>query len=364
MCAAAMLAPRLLKRSRLVRRAIARLRSQTAIDRIASWVEQERPDLRQASAPDGTVTLLFSNIENSSRLTERYGDERWLELLRVHNTIVRAQVDEHRGYEVKSRGDGFTFAFPAARQAVVCAIDALASVVNPVAKDQRGIPSQRGVPATYSAYWSPKRSSRCLSSSWIIRGRMSQSAFAKASAWAECAAIASPLSCRSQPMIWGWRLMRKTPSVTRRSLLGARRQGEGAKRPEPAEVQRETGDEQAATGECGGQRQWPSAAACGVDNERSVAKVRAPDGERRRGRQLVVIAVFAPTALECPRGDRHGEDVAGAPHAPGGRCCCAASRTRDQCRQQSSAQPSPPPTATGSGAGLASSGLPVDCSGG
>jgi class 3 adenylate cyclase len=123
MCAAAMLAPRLLKRSRLVRRTIARLRSRTAIDRIASWVEEERPDLRQASAPDGTVTLLFSDIENSSRLTERYGDERWLELLRVHNTIVRAQVDEHRGYEVKSQGDGFMFAFPAARQAVVCAID-------------------------------------------------------------------------------------------------------------------------------------------------------------------------------------------------------------------------------------------------
>jgi class 3 adenylate cyclase len=40
-----------------------------------------------ASAPDGTATLLFPNIENSSRLNERYGNERWLELLRVHNTI-------------------------------------------------------------------------------------------------------------------------------------------------------------------------------------------------------------------------------------------------------------------------------------
>jgi adenylate cyclase len=33
------------------------------------------------------------------------------------------QVDEHGGYEVKSQGDGFMVAFPAARQGVLCAID-------------------------------------------------------------------------------------------------------------------------------------------------------------------------------------------------------------------------------------------------
>ena len=35
-----------------------------------SWVEAERPDLRHASAPDGTVTVLFSDIEHSTELTE------------------------------------------------------------------------------------------------------------------------------------------------------------------------------------------------------------------------------------------------------------------------------------------------------
>jgi class 3 adenylate cyclase len=69
------------------------------------------------------VTLLFSDIEGSSRLVERLGDDRWMELLAIHNTIVRAQLDEHGGYEVKSQGDGFMVAFPAARQAVTCAID-------------------------------------------------------------------------------------------------------------------------------------------------------------------------------------------------------------------------------------------------
>ena len=87
------------------------------------WVEEEQPDLGRASAPDGTVTLLFSDIENSTRLNERLGDQRWLEVLGTHNSIVRAQVDEHGGYEVKSQGDGFMIAFPSARQAVRCAID-------------------------------------------------------------------------------------------------------------------------------------------------------------------------------------------------------------------------------------------------
>jgi class 3 adenylate cyclase len=123
MGAAIWLVPKLARRSRLLRTVFARLRSRTAIDRIVSWVEAERPDLRRASATDGTVTLLFSDIENSSRLTERLGDQRWLEVLNTHNTIVRAQLDEHGGYEVKSQGDGFMLAFPSSRQAVLCAID-------------------------------------------------------------------------------------------------------------------------------------------------------------------------------------------------------------------------------------------------
>jgi eukaryotic-like serine/threonine-protein kinase len=119
----AWLIPRLVRRSRRLRSVLARLRWRTTFGRIVSWVEAERPDLRRASAPDGTVTLLFSDIENSSRLTERLGDQRWLEVLNAHNTIVRAQLDEHGGYEVKSQGDGFMLAFPSARQAVRCAID-------------------------------------------------------------------------------------------------------------------------------------------------------------------------------------------------------------------------------------------------
>jgi class 3 adenylate cyclase len=94
----------------------------SSIDAVAEAVEDERPDLSGAAAPDGTVTILFSDIEGSTAMTERLGDRRWLEVLREHNSIVRAHVGEHGGFEVKSQGDGFMVAFSSARRALDCAI--------------------------------------------------------------------------------------------------------------------------------------------------------------------------------------------------------------------------------------------------
>jgi class 3 adenylate cyclase len=95
----------------------------TSIDEMVSALEEERPDMRAHAAPDGTVAILFSDIEDSTVLTERLGDERWLEVLREHNSIFREQIARHDGYEVKSQGDGFMLAFPDPCEALECAID-------------------------------------------------------------------------------------------------------------------------------------------------------------------------------------------------------------------------------------------------
>lgn len=92
-----------------------------SVDEVAAMIGRERPSLRPVAAPDGTVTMLFSDIEASTAVNERLGDVRWLELLRTHNAIVRDQVHEHGGYEVKAQGDGFMIAFASARRAVQCA---------------------------------------------------------------------------------------------------------------------------------------------------------------------------------------------------------------------------------------------------
>jgi class 3 adenylate cyclase len=93
----------------------------TSIDTMISAVESERPDVRSFAAPDGTVTILFSDIEDSTLMAERLGDARWIEVLRAHNSIFRGHLRSHGGHEVKSQGDGFMLVFADPRRAVECA---------------------------------------------------------------------------------------------------------------------------------------------------------------------------------------------------------------------------------------------------
>src|SRR3990172_7541068 len=70
----------------------------------------------------GTVTILFTDVEGSVELATRHGDEAAQELRRALFELVREQLEKHGGHEVKSTGDGFMLAFSSARQAVTCAI--------------------------------------------------------------------------------------------------------------------------------------------------------------------------------------------------------------------------------------------------
>jgi class 3 adenylate cyclase len=88
---------------------------------LAEVVEEEQPDLTGAAAADGTVTMVFTDIEESTRLNASFGDRAWLEVLRVHNALIADATDEHGGTVVKGRGDGFMLAFPSARRALDCA---------------------------------------------------------------------------------------------------------------------------------------------------------------------------------------------------------------------------------------------------
>ena len=94
----------------------------TSIKAVAAAVYVDKPDLRSHAAPDGTVTLLFTDIVGSTLLNERLGDRRWMKVLREHNTLVREQIGANEGYEVKTEGDGFMVAFGSARRALQCAI--------------------------------------------------------------------------------------------------------------------------------------------------------------------------------------------------------------------------------------------------
>ncbi len=70
------------------------------------------------------MTIMFSDIVDSSSLYEKLGDLRAHEVIRIHNEIFRRQVAVHRGHEVKTFGDSFMIAFSSARRAALCAIEA------------------------------------------------------------------------------------------------------------------------------------------------------------------------------------------------------------------------------------------------
>jgi class 3 adenylate cyclase len=94
----------------------------TSLDVVAAAAISEPQDLRTHATLDGTVTILFSDIEDSSAMFEKLGDLRAQEIVRRHNEIIRRQVTAHNGVEVKSMGDGFMLVFSSARRALLCAI--------------------------------------------------------------------------------------------------------------------------------------------------------------------------------------------------------------------------------------------------
>lgn len=74
------------------------------------------------TAPDGTVTVLFSDIESSTQLNEKLGDKAFVKLLGEHDRVVRGQVERHGGRVVKSQGDGFMVVFGSPQDAVAAAL--------------------------------------------------------------------------------------------------------------------------------------------------------------------------------------------------------------------------------------------------
>jgi predicted ATPase/serine/threonine protein kinase/DNA-binding CsgD family transcriptional regulator len=81
--------------------------------------EQQLPPRRDL--PTGTVTLLFSDIEASTRLLQQL-DERYSDVLADYRHVLRTIFDLYHGYEVDVQGDAFFVAFARATDAVSAAI--------------------------------------------------------------------------------------------------------------------------------------------------------------------------------------------------------------------------------------------------
>jgi len=78
--------------------------------------------VKATRAGEGALTILFTDMEGSTTLTQRLGDAKAQEVLRAHNSIIRDALRAHGGSETKHTGDGIMASFPSASRALECAV--------------------------------------------------------------------------------------------------------------------------------------------------------------------------------------------------------------------------------------------------
>lgn len=78
--------------------------------------------------PTGTVTLLFTDVEASTRILQQLGD-RYAKVLEEHRNILRTAFVAHNGSEVDTQGDAFFVAFERATDALMAAVAAQRAII-------------------------------------------------------------------------------------------------------------------------------------------------------------------------------------------------------------------------------------------
>ena len=90
---------------------------------VEDFLREGGSETQAAMQISGLVTILFTDMEGSTTLTQRLGDAKAQDVLRTHNTIVRDALKAHSGSEIKHTGDGIMASFASASRALECAID-------------------------------------------------------------------------------------------------------------------------------------------------------------------------------------------------------------------------------------------------
>jgi len=97
-----------------------------SMDAVNDFLSTSDHHAEQPAAPiqvaPGLQTILFTDMEGSTSLTQRLGDAAAQELVRTHNSIVREALRAHDGSEIKHTGDGIMATFPSAARALACAV--------------------------------------------------------------------------------------------------------------------------------------------------------------------------------------------------------------------------------------------------
>src|SRR5262249_57131268 len=81
---------------------------ETTLAEIAEFITGVRPT---PVSDRVLLTVLFTDIVDSTRRAAEMGDRRWRDVLEQHNRVVRASLERFRGREIDTAGDGFLAVF-------------------------------------------------------------------------------------------------------------------------------------------------------------------------------------------------------------------------------------------------------------
>lgn len=76
----------------------------------------------QVAVDSAFRAIMFTDLKDSTAMTNQLGDSRAMHLLHIHNAFTRNALRDHSGSEVKHLGDGIMASFNSISNAIACAI--------------------------------------------------------------------------------------------------------------------------------------------------------------------------------------------------------------------------------------------------
>lgn len=96
---------------------------EVTMDQVDAFLGAQKPTHSGTDPSDGAFrVVMFTDIAGSTALSGQLGDERFHDVLKTHNAVIREALNRHAGIEVKHTGDGILASFMSVAQGVECAV--------------------------------------------------------------------------------------------------------------------------------------------------------------------------------------------------------------------------------------------------
>ncbi len=96
---------------------------EVTMDQVDAFLGAQKPTHSGTDPSDGGFrVVMFTDIAGSTALAGQLGDQRFHDVLKTHNAVIREALNRHAGTEVKHVGDGILASFVSVAQALGCAM--------------------------------------------------------------------------------------------------------------------------------------------------------------------------------------------------------------------------------------------------